>query len=320
MKPEDPPVIPGYTVFGEIGRGGMGVIYRAHQVSLDRPVALKVLRRGASVDERERFRSEAEAAARLRHLHIAQVYDAGTSDGRNYIAMEYLDGGTLARKLGGQAQSPTDAATLMESLARAAQHAHENGVVHRDLKPSNVLLAADGLPKIADFGLARQTVSGLGTRTGDLLGTPSYMAPEQAAGRSHQSGPAGDIYSLGAVLYECLTGRPPFQGESLIETLEQVQGQRVTPPRSIVPGLPADLEAICLRCLEKEPGKRYITAGQLADDLRRFLDGRPVNARPVGLTGQIVHWCARNRVAAALLGGLLVYAVVATILLLGHAL
>jgi serine/threonine-protein kinase len=310
--PDDLPNIPGYTVFGEIGRGGMGIIFRAHQVSLDRPVALKVLRKDASADVRERFRSEAEAAARLRHPHIAQVYDAGTCDGRPYFAMEYLDGGTLARKLGGRPQTAAEAATIVEALARAAQHAHENGVVHRDLKPSNVLLAADCCPKIADFGLARQTVSGLGTRTGDLLGTPSYMAPEQAAGRSHQSGPVGDIYSLGAVLYECLTGRPPFQGGSLIETLELVQSQPVKPPRLIEPHLPADLEAICLKCLEKEPGKRYITAGQLADDLRRFLDGQPVQARPAGIVGQMIRWCARNRMAAAVIGVLLLYSLIAT--------
>jgi serine/threonine-protein kinase len=306
------PTIAGYTVFGEIGRGGMGVIYRGHQVSLDRPVALKVLRKDASTDMRERFRSEAEAAARLRHPHVAQVYDAGTCDGRPYFAMEFLDGGTLARKLGGRPQPPAEAATVVEALARAAQHAHENGVVHRDLKPSNVLLAANGTPKIADFGLARQTVSGLGTRTGDLLGTPSYMAPEQAAGRSHQSGPAGDIYSLGAVLYECLTGRPPFQGGSLIETLEQVQSQPVTPPRQLDPCVSADLEAICLKCLEKEPGKRYITAGQLADDLRRFLDGRPVSVRPVGALGRLGHWCRRNRVAAGAIAVLLLYSLIVT--------
>ena len=313
--PEDLPVIPGYTVFGEIGRGAMGVIYRGHQISLDRPVALKLLRKDATADDRERFRSEAGAAARLRHPHIAQVYDAGSCDGRPFFAMEYLDGGTLSRKLGGRPQSGLDAATLVEALARAAQHAHENGVVHRDLKPANILLASGGcplpsisqpapagshsslagfIPKIADFGLARQTVSGLGTRTGDLLGTPSYMAPEQAAGRSHQSGPAGDIYSLGAVLYECLTGRPPFHGASLIETLEQVQSQPVTAPRLVVPGVSADLEAICLKCLEKEPGRRYATAGQMADDLRRFLDGRPVQARPAGVIGRAVHWCART--------------------------
>jgi eukaryotic-like serine/threonine-protein kinase len=310
--PDDLPVILGYTVFGEIGRGGMGVIYRAHQISLDRPVALKVLRKDANVDDRERFRSEAEAAARLRHPHIAQVYDAGTFDGRPYFAMEFLDGGTLARKLSAQPQLPIDAATLVEALARAAQHAHENGVVHRDLKPANVLLAADGSAKIADFGLARQTVSGLGTRTGDLLGTPSYMAPEQAAGRSHQSGPAGDIYSLGAVLYECLTGRPPFQGDSLVETLEQVQGQPVTAPRRIVSHLPADLEAICLKCLEKEPGMRYVTAGLLAEDLRQFLDRRPVLARPVGVIGRLEHWCRRNRTAAGVIVVLLLYSAIAT--------
>ncbi len=313
--PDELPVIPGYSVFGEIGRGGMGIIYRAHQISLDRPVAIKLLRKDAGAQMRERFQAEVEAISRLRHAHIAQVYDAGNCDGRPFFTMEYMDGGTLARKLDGVPQTATDAATLVEALARAAQHAHENSVVHRDLKPANVLLTAAGTPKIADFGLARQTVSGLGTRTGDLPGTPSYMAPEQAAGRSHQSGPAGDIYSLGAVLYECLAGQPPFKGATLIETLEQVQMQPVMPPGRIVSGVPADLEAICLKCLAKEPGQRYATAGQLADDLRRFLDGEPVEASPGGLIGRLEHWRRRNPAAACVIGALLLYAVIATVLL-----
>jgi serine/threonine protein kinase len=310
---EDLPPIAGYSVFGEIGRGGMAVIYRAQQHHLDRPVALKVLRRDASPDLRDRFRAETEALGRLRHANIAQVYNAGEVGSRPYLAIEFLDGGTLVDRLGRGPLSPTAAAAIVEALARAAQHAHENGVVHRDLKPANVLFAADGTPKIADFGLARQSVAGLGTRTGDLLGTPSYMAPEQAAGRSHQSGPAGDIYGLGAVLYESLTGRPPFRGESLVETIEQVQLQPVAPPRQIIPSVPADLEAICLKCLEKDPSARYVTAGQLADDLRRFLEGRPVGARPVGVVDRLRRWCFRNPLAATLLGVLLVYSLFLTI-------
>src|SRR5690348_2053083 len=203
---EGPPAIPGYTILGELGRGGMGVVYRALQVDLNRPVALKVLKAtAAGPNAIERFRAEAEAAARLRHPNIVQVYAAGTWEGQPYFALEYLEGGTLARRLAGNPQPPAEAAALVEALARAVQHAHERGVVHRDLKPANVLLSADGIPKVADFGLARRQEAGLGTRTGDLLGTPAYMAPEQAAGRPHESGPATDVYALGAVLYECLT-------------------------------------------------------------------------------------------------------------------
>jgi serine/threonine protein kinase len=310
--PEDLPAIPGYTVFAELGRGHMGVIYRASQVSLNRPVALKVLRKEAGADMRERFEAEAEALGRLRHPHIAQVYDADTWGGRPYFALEYLDGGTLEDRIADGPRSSAEAATLVEALARAMQHAHRNGVVHRDLKPANVLFSADGTPKIADFGLARQSAGGLGTQTGDLLGTPSYMAPEQAAGRSHRAGPAGDIYGLGAVLYECLTGRPPFRGATLVDTLELVQSKPVTPPRLVVAGIPPDLEAICLKCLEKEPAKRYATAGQLADDLRLFLDGRPVMARPAGAFDKFRRWCRRNRLAAGVIGVLLLYALIIT--------
>ena len=310
--PDELPPLPGYTIFGELGRGGMGVIYKAHQVALDRPVALKVLRSDAGPEAKDRFAAEAEAAARLRHGHIAQVYDAGTWAGRPYFAMEFLEGGTLARKLAHTPQPPAYAAAVVEALARAVQHAHERGVVHRDLKPANVLLTADGTPKIADFGLAKQTGSGLGTRTGDLLGTPSYMAPEQAAGRAHTSGPAGDVYALGAILYECLTGRPPFRGATLVETLEQVQTQAVEPPGRFVPGLPVDLEAVCLKCLRKTPAGRYATAGELAEDLGRFLAGLPVKARPAGLSGRLRYWGRRNPTAAVLVGVLAAYAAAVT--------
>ncbi|HEY1376595.1 MAG TPA: serine/threonine-protein kinase, partial [Gemmataceae bacterium] len=283
--PDDLPAIPGYTVLGPLARG-MTAVYKAHQVSLDRPVVLKVLVANVGPEVRERFRAEAAAAARLRHPHVAQVYDAGTHDGRPYFAMEYLDGGTLAQKIAGVPQPPAEAAAVVEALARAMQHAHEAGVVHRDLKPANVLLAADGTPKVADFGLARQE-GGQGTRTGDLIGTPSYMAPEQAAGRAHHSGPATDVYALGAILYECLTGRPPFRGATLVETLEQVQTQPVTLPRAVVPAVPAELEAVCLKCLSKTPADRYPSAGELAADLRRFLDGRPVLG---GRVGRVRQW------------------------------
>jgi serine/threonine-protein kinase len=312
------PSIPGYTVFSELGRGGTGVVYRAHQVSLDRPVALKVLRAGLSGrDVTERFRAEAEAAARLRHTHIVQVYDAGTWEGRPYFSMELVGGGTLATRLAHRPLPPNDAARLVEALARAVQHAHEHGVVHRDLKPANVLLAADATPKIADFGLARHSEAGQGTRTGDLIGTPAYMAPEQAAGRSHRSGPAGDVYGLGAVLYECLTGRPPFQGSTVFDTLEQVQKKPAVPPRRLAPAVPRDLEAVCLKCLDKDPTLRYRSAGELADDLRRFLARRSTRATSGGMWQRARWWCRAQPVAAAVIGLLALYAAAVTAAALG---
>jgi serine/threonine-protein kinase len=307
------PDIPGYTIVGELGRGGTGVVYRAHQISLDRPVALKVLRAGLTgPDARERFRAEAEAAARLRHTHIVQVYEAGTWEGRQFFSMELVGGGTLATQLAQRPLQPSDAARLVEALARAVQHGHEHGVVHRDLKPANVLLALDGTPKVADFGLARHREAGQGTRTGDLIGTPAYMAPEQAAGRSHRSGPAGDVYGLGAVLYECLTGRPPFQGPSVFDTLELVQTKEVTPPTRLAPTVPRDVEVVCLKCLHKDPNCRYRSAAELADDLRRFLDDRPNQAVPIGWWARARWWCRTHPLAASVMGLLALYGAIVT--------
>jgi serine/threonine protein kinase len=297
------PNVIGYEILGVLGRGGMGVVYQARQLKLKRPVALKMILAGdaASGQERERFRIEAEAVARLQHPHIVQIYEVGEQDGRPFFSLEYVDGGSLAGKLQGSPQPPLAAAKLVESLARAIHAAHQHGVVHRDLKPANVLLTATGVPKITDFGLAKQLDSDTDhTRTGAILGTPSYMAPEQAAGKMRDVGPAADVYALGAILYEMLTGRPPFRGETPIETIHQVRSDEPVPPTRLQPRLPRDVEVICLKCLEKEPRKRYLAALDLAEDLRRFQEGRPITARPVGTGERGWRWCRRNPGVAAL--------------------
>jgi WD40 repeat protein len=286
--------IAGYKLLHEVGRGGMAVVYQARQRHPDRLVALKVLVAGAHSDaeRRARFRAEADAIARLRHPRIVQVYEAGEYQGLSFLALEYCEGGSLGRQLGGIPQTPQRAAWLVEEVAHAVQHAHQAGVVHRDLKPGNILLTADGEPKVSDFGLAKAERPEL-TVTGAVLGTPSYMAPEQTTG-SRTIGPAADVYALGAILYEALTGRPPFQGASVLETMEQVRTQEPVPPRRLQPRVPRDLDTICLKCLEKEPGKRYADAGGLADDLERFRTGRPVTARPLSNAARAWRWARRN--------------------------
>jgi serine/threonine-protein kinase len=302
------PQIPGYEVEAVLGRGGMGVVYRARQVRLNRTVALKMLLAGAYAGPQDlvRFQREAEAEAGLRHPHIVQVHDVGEHDGRPYFTMEFVGGGSLADKLHGTPQPARQAAALVAPLAGAVQAAHQGGIVHRDLKPGNVLLTADGTPKIADFGVARRLKGGEGlTQSGVPMGTPSYMAPEQARGQTRAIGPAADVYALGAILYELLTGRPPFRGETPAETVLQVISQEPVPPSRLNARVPRDLETICLKCLHKTPARRYASAQELADDLSRFLDGKPVRARPVGVAERVVKW-ARRRPATALLVAALV--------------
>src|SRR6516165_10572134 len=297
----DLPVVPGYEVLGLLGEGGMGVVYRARQVGLDRLVALKLLRGGSS-KRLARFRAEALADARLQHPHVVQIFEIGEHHGQPYLALELLEGGSLEAKIAGQPQAPRDAATLVCVLARAIQYAHSRGIVHRDLKPSNVLLTAEGTAKIADFGLAKflQTTEGQ-TQEGDVVGTPRYMAPEQTSGALEGVGPAADIYSLGVILYELLTGRAPLQAPTPVETLLLVRNEEPLPPSRLLPRLPRDLETICLKCLQKDPRRRYASAQDLADDLERFLAGKPVRARPVGMPEKTLKWVGRNPLPALLL-------------------
>jgi PAS domain S-box-containing protein len=324
LSPTEVAPVAGYRLVEVLGRGGMGVVYKAQRANDDRPVALKMLPPGTcpGPDDLARLRREAEAIARLQHPNFVQIYEVGTSEGRPYLALEFVDGESLAARLSNVSLAPREAAALLETLARGVEAAHERGVVHRDLKPANILLAngvrkppADDTrsgasrpplggitPKITDFGLAKLLESDAAqTRTGAILGTPGYMAPEQVGACSGSVGRAADVYALGAILYECLTGRPPFRAASLLETLEQVRTQEAVPPRRLQPGIPRDLETICLKCLEKEPHKRYATAAALAEDLHRFQSGAAIRARPVGIFGRLWRWTRRNPVVAGLL-------------------
>jgi eukaryotic-like serine/threonine-protein kinase len=297
------PAVRGYAILGELGRGGMGVVYKARQVGLDRLVALKMILAGAHARDQdlERFRAEAQAVARFQHPNIVQIYEVGEADGLPFFSLEFVDGGTLAGKIAREPQAPRFAAETVEALARAMQYAHERGILHRDLKPANVLLAHDGTPKITDFGLAKRLEQDSGqTQAGAILGTPSYMAPEQALGQTARVGPATDVYALGATLYDLLTGRPPFAGTSVLETLQMVRTREPVPPGQLAAKLPKDLETVCLKCLQKDPARRYPGAGELADDLRRYLDGRPIVARPVGAAGRAWRWAKRNPWVAGL--------------------
>jgi serine/threonine-protein kinase len=259
----------------------MGIVYRARQVKAERIVALKMILAGAhaSAEELERFRTEAEAAARLQHPNIVQVFEVGEHQGLPYFSLEYCPGGPLAQKLAGTPLPPREAGDLVLVLARAVAHAHKHGVIHRDLKPGNVLLGEGGTPKITDFGLAKKVEEAGQTATGEVMGTPSYMAPEQAEGRKGQIGPACDIYALGAVLYECLTGRPPFKAPTSLDTILQVVSEEPVPPGLLNPGVDPDLQAVCMKCLEKELHNRYPSAEALAEDLNRCQNGEPVEAR-----------------------------------------
>jgi serine/threonine-protein kinase len=305
------PQVRGYEVESVLGRGGMGVVYRARHLPLGRLVALKMALAGscAGPNERERFRREAEAVAALRHPNVVQVYDVGDADGRSYYTMELMEGGSLASKLSGAPQTARHAAALLATLAGAVQAAHEAGVVHRDLKPGNVLLTADGTPKVADFGLARRLDADERlTLSGAVIGTPSYTAPEQARGDRGAVGPRTDVYALGAILYECLTGRPPFHAGTAAATLQQVVADDPVPPRRLNPSVPRDLETVCLKCLHKEPRLRYASAAELANDLRRFERGEPIAARRVGVVGSLRKWARRRPAAAAILAAVAIVA------------
>jgi WD40 repeat protein len=314
QKASAPGTVAGYEIRGELGRGGMGVVYRAWQPGLRRHVALKMVLAGthAGPDTLARFRTEGEAIARLQHPHIVQVYECGEEAGRPFYALEYVEGGSLAQKLARGPLPVREAAELVETLARAIHFAHEKGIVHRDLKPANVMLQQDGTPKVTDFGLAKILADGTQhTASGAILGTPSYMAPEQA-GQGGEVGPACDVYALGAILYELLTGRPPFRADTPMDTLQQVVKEEPVSPARLQPKVPRDLETITLKCLQKEPPGRYSSALELADDLGRFLRGEPVRARPLGRLARLGRWCRRNPAVAAA-GALAVLALLAAV-------
>jgi serine/threonine protein kinase/WD40 repeat protein len=332
-EPSGLPCIAGYEVLAVLGEGGMGVVFKAVQTAVGRVVALKMIRGGfGSPGERARFRAEAEAAGKLTHPGIVQVYEVGECAGFPYFTLEFCDGGSLAQRLDGSPWHPRAAARLAEMLAGAVGAAHARGIVHRDLKPANVLLvrldAGDGgtdtdpaarallgaalrepggaFPKVTDFGISKRLDSPAGpTATGAVMGTPSYMSPEQARGDSKAVGPAADVWALGAILYELLTGRPPFKARGVVETLDLVRNQEPVAVRALNPACPRDLETICLKCLQKDPGKRYTTAAALADDLRRFREQRPILARPVGPAERAWRWCRRNPVVAGSLAAIL---------------
>src|SRR5438034_3655236 len=293
-----------YEILEELGRGGLGVVYKARHRALGRDVALKMLLGGqfAGPDYLQRFQAEARAVAQLTHPHIVQLYDSGEYRGQPCFAMEFVEGGSLSDRLEGKPQPPAQAAQWLSTLARTVHYAHERGIVHRDLKPSNVLLTRDGQLKVCDFGVAKHLDgSELKTQTGQLVGTPEYMAPEQAGGHAQTTGPAADVYSLGAILYALLTGRPPFQGAAALETLEQVRTREPVSPSRLQPGVPRDLGTICLKCLEKEPHRRYASAAALADDLDQFLGGKSIQARPAGPLERGWKWSRRRPALAALL-------------------
>jgi WD40 repeat protein len=317
VAPADRDPLAGYALKEELGRGGMGVVYLARQRHPGRLVALKMVLAGpqARPEEFVRFRREVEAIAAVPHPNLVTVYEVGEYEGRPFYVMEYVDGGSLARWVAGKPQPPPAAARVVEALARAMHAVHVRGIVHRDLKPANVLLQFPGggppgdaddlgtaIPKIADFGLAKSLTEADGpTLSGAVLGTPSYMAPEQAAGRASEVGPAADVYALGAILYEMLTGRPPFRAATVVDTMQQVLQDDPVPPRRLQPTVPADLDTVCLKCLRKEPLRRYDSAAALADDLARFLREEPVRARPIGAVERGWRWARRRPALAALL-------------------
>jgi predicted Ser/Thr protein kinase len=300
------PLIPGYQILSELGRGGMGVVYKARQEGLERLVALKMILAGshAGPEHLARFRAEAKAIGNLRHPHIVQVYQVGQHEGKPFLALEFADGGSLAQALDGRPWPAERAAAFVAKLAGAMHAVHGKGIIHRDLKPGNVLLDEQGEPKITDFGLAK-VVEGPATgptATNAALGTPSYMAPEQTGGRNREVGPLTDVYALGAILYELLTGRPPFRADTPLDTMLLVVSEEPTPPRKLCPAVPLDLEKVCLKCLAKRPDERYASAAALADDLRRFCAGEPVSARPPGLLRRFGKWQEKHPGTTVALG------------------
>jgi hypothetical protein len=330
--------VPGYEILSELGRGGMGVVYKAKQRGLDRIVALKMILVGGHAGEPDlaRFRTEGEAIARLQHSNIIQVFEVGESQGLPFFSLEFCAGGSLEKQLNGTPLPAREAAALVKTLAHAMQHAHQAGVLHRDLKPANVLLSfsreplasaesalAGGSrlnecgPKITDFGLAKKLDDAGQTQSGAIMGTPSYMAPEQAGGKNKEIGPAADIYALGAILYECLTGRPPFKAATALDTILQVVADEPVPPSQLQSRTPRDLETICLKCLQKEPARRYESAAALADDLRRFAEGRPIVARPVGRLERAAKWVRRNPLLAGVSAALVLVLVIGAAVSIG---
>ncbi len=294
-----------YILEQVLGRGGMGVVYRAFQVQLERPVAIKMIRSGclASEDEVNRFHTEARSAASLTHPNIVTVYQCGECDGHHYFSMDYIPGTDLAKRLASGPMSPKDAVRYVRDVARAIDYAHKQGVVHRDLKPANVLIDETDQVVVTDFGLAKQMGSDKGlTATGATLGTPSYMSPEQAAGKSEEQGASTDVYAIGAVLYALLTGKPPFQADSVLQTIMQVIHRPAPKVRQSHPNVHSDLETIVTKCLEKLPSRRYATAGDLADDLDRFYQGIPITAQPPSIFRRCKHWLANVPLVAALTG------------------
>jgi WD40 repeat protein len=294
-----------YEIERELARGGMGVVFRARQISLNRPVALKMILAGQLADETEvrRFYTEAEAAANLDHPGIVPIYEVGQHEGQHYFSMALVDGESLAQRLSAGPLPPREAAELTGKVAETIEYAHSRGVIHRDLKPGNILLDRKGNPRVTDFGLAKKVEGDSGlTGSGQIMGTPSYMPPEQVGGKRGLVGPVADVYSLGATLYALLTGRPPFHAATAMDTVLQVISDEPVSPRRLNASIPLDLETICLKCLEKEPGKRYTSAAALADDLRRFLKNQPIEARRSSAIERAGRWCWRNPAVAALCG------------------
>jgi serine/threonine-protein kinase len=297
-----------YELLAEIGRGGMGVVYKARQKDLDRVVAVKMILSShlASAEHVDRFHAEARAAASLHHPHVVGIFEAGEIHGQHYFAMQYVAGPSLAQLTQKGPLKAEEAARLVAAVARAVHHLHAQGIVHRDLKPSNILLDEHGQPYVTDFGLVKMLGESHQTGTGVILGTPSYMSPEQAAGQADRVGPLSDVYSLGAILYELLTGRTPFRGATPLDVLVQVLESEAPPPRRLNPAVPHGLEMICLRCLENTPPERYPSAAALAEDLERFLGGEEVEARPPGPWQRLQRWARREPALASRLGALAV--------------